>query len=288
MGYPFDFFPTCQALPDFICQLQIPVGTAGPQRQAPDPSGQRRTSTASSRSQWATPGLNRELPIPVGNAGPQPRAPDPSGQCRTSTASPRSQWAVPDLNRELRIPVGNAGPQLRGYPTTGATEEEPSTQLRHFQRTRELQPGEAEDVVLELSLVLRNLGHDKVRLDRGPRHFLRAGLIRRIALPQNGIIVIVELSQIYSDLSWHPTSLIAKTAPEYTPCLPCFKRLVLDHLHAKCAYVALSWSKTSKFNMKRNKPYSWESVHDLTLFWQRGRLRMITARSVLICGTCGV
>lgn len=38
------------------------------------------------------------------------------------------------------------------YPTTGATEEEPSTQLRRFHRTRELQPGEAEDVVLELSL----------------------------------------------------------------------------------------------------------------------------------------
>eukprot|EP00435_Cladocopium_sp_Y103_P049330 s805_g14.t2 len=99
-----------KALPDPICQLQIPVGTAGPhlpaphpignagpQPRAPDLSGQRRTSTASSRSQWATPVLNRELQIPVGNAGPQPRAPDPSGQRRTSTASSRSQWALPDL-----------------------------------------------------------------------------------------------------------------------------------------------------------------------------------------------
>ena len=38
-----------------------------------------RTSTASSRSQWALPDLNRELQISVGTAGPQPRAPDLSG-----------------------------------------------------------------------------------------------------------------------------------------------------------------------------------------------------------------
>ena len=107
------------ALPDLMCELQIPVGNAGPQPRAPDPSGQRRTSTASSRSQWATPDLNGELPIPVGNAGPQPRAPDPSGQRRTSTASSRSQWATPDLNGELPIPVGNAGPQLRGPHPSG-------------------------------------------------------------------------------------------------------------------------------------------------------------------------
>eukprot|EP00435_Cladocopium_sp_Y103_P029600 s3018_g7.t1 len=43
----------------------------------------------------------------------QPRGPDPSGQRRTSTASSRVQWAAPDLNREPQIPVGNAGPQLR-------------------------------------------------------------------------------------------------------------------------------------------------------------------------------
>ena len=107
------------ALRDFICQLQIAVGTAGPQLQAADCSGQRRTSTASSRSQWALPDLMCELQIPVGNAGPQPRAPDPSGQRRTSTASSRSQWATPDLNGELPIPVGNAGPQLRGPHPSG-------------------------------------------------------------------------------------------------------------------------------------------------------------------------
>eukprot|EP00435_Cladocopium_sp_Y103_P000574 s5391_g1.t1 len=47
--------------------------------------------------------------IPVGNAGPQRRAPEASGQRRTSTASPRSQWATPDLNCELQIAVGTAG-----------------------------------------------------------------------------------------------------------------------------------------------------------------------------------
>eukprot|EP00435_Cladocopium_sp_Y103_P055316 s1524_g18.t1 len=70
----------------------------------------------------ALPDLNRELQIPVGTAGLQPQAPDRSGHCRTSTASPRSQWALPDfnrptewalpdLNRELQIAVGTAGLQ---------------------------------------------------------------------------------------------------------------------------------------------------------------------------------
>ena len=80
----------------------------------PDPSGHSRTSTASCRSQWALPDLNREFQVAVGTAGPQPRAPDPSGHCRTSTASSRSQWALPDLNRDFQIPaVGTAGAQPR-------------------------------------------------------------------------------------------------------------------------------------------------------------------------------
>ena len=57
-----------------------------------------RTSTASSRSQWALPDLT------VVTAGPQPQAPDLSGHCR------RSQWSLPDLNRKLQISVGTAGP----------------------------------------------------------------------------------------------------------------------------------------------------------------------------------
>eukprot|EP00435_Cladocopium_sp_Y103_P047933 s1604_g14.t1 len=108
---PLHRFRSQWALPDFICQLQIAVGTAtaGFQPRAPDPSGHCRTSSASSRSQWALPDFIRELPIPVGTAGLQPRAPDPSGHCRTSTASSRFQWALPDFNRELQIPVGTAG-----------------------------------------------------------------------------------------------------------------------------------------------------------------------------------
>ena len=47
----------------------------------------------------------------MGTAGPQPRVADRSGHCRTSTATSRSQWALPDLNRELQIPVGTARPQ---------------------------------------------------------------------------------------------------------------------------------------------------------------------------------
>eukprot|EP00435_Cladocopium_sp_Y103_P067843 s910_g30.t1 len=95
---------------------RIPVGTAGLQPRAPDPSGHCRTSSASSRSQWALPDFIRELQIPVGTAGLQPRVPDPSGHCRTSTASSRFEWALPDFNRELQIPVSTAGLQPATSP----------------------------------------------------------------------------------------------------------------------------------------------------------------------------
>eukprot|EP00435_Cladocopium_sp_Y103_P067835 s530_g30.t1 len=90
------------ALPDFSCQPQIAMGTAGLQPRAPDPSGHCRTSIASSRSQWALPDLNRELQIPVGNA-----------------ARAKVQWAAPDLNGERPNPVGNAGPQPGGSDCSG-------------------------------------------------------------------------------------------------------------------------------------------------------------------------
>ena len=68
-------------------------------------SGQRRTSTESFRSQWAAPDLNRELQIAVGSAGPQRQlaAADRSGQRRTvGSARPQqgdaAKWATPDLN----------------------------------------------------------------------------------------------------------------------------------------------------------------------------------------------
>ena len=52
-------------MPGLNSELQISVGTAGPEQQAPDLSC--RTSTASCRSQWALPkNLNRELQISVG------------------------------------------------------------------------------------------------------------------------------------------------------------------------------------------------------------------------------
>ena len=94
---------TCRLL----LAVQIPVGTAGPPPRAPDPSGHCRTSTASCRSQWALPDLNRDFQVAVGTAGPQPRAPDPSGHCRTSTAS------------EVQIAVGIAGPQPRAPDRSG-------------------------------------------------------------------------------------------------------------------------------------------------------------------------
>ena len=103
------FFPTCQVrVVRFYqsCSPPPPPHPPPPPR-SPDPSGHSRTSTASSRSQWALP-------------GPQPRVADRSGHCRTSTATSRSQWALPDLNRELQIPVGTAGPQPRAPdPTIG-------------------------------------------------------------------------------------------------------------------------------------------------------------------------
>ena len=50
------------AAPDLNCKLQIAVGGAGPELQAADHSGRRRTSTGSSRAEWAAPGLNRGTP----------------------------------------------------------------------------------------------------------------------------------------------------------------------------------------------------------------------------------
>ena len=121
-------FPTCQVRVVRFYQScsppPLPPHPPPPPPRRPDPSGHSRTSTASSRSQWAQPDLHRELQIPVGTAGPQPRLPGRSGHCRTSTATSRSQWALPDvnrafrsqwalpdLNRDFQIAVGTAGPQ---------------------------------------------------------------------------------------------------------------------------------------------------------------------------------
>ena len=94
--YIHTFFPTCQVrVVRFYqsCSPPPPPHPPPPPRSPDpsDPSGHSRTSTASSRSQWALPDLNRDFQVAVGTAEPQPRVPDPSGHCRTSTASSRSQ-----------------------------------------------------------------------------------------------------------------------------------------------------------------------------------------------------
>ena len=92
-----------------VCRCQILTELFSSSSSASSPAA----SSSQSRSQWAQPDLHRELQIPVGTAGPQPRVADRSGHCRTSTATSRSQWALPDLNRDCQIAVGTAGPQPR-------------------------------------------------------------------------------------------------------------------------------------------------------------------------------
>ena len=67
-------------LPDLRSKRHTAVGTPGPQSPAPDRN--RRTSTASARSQWR---------------------PDRTEHSWTSTGSSRSQWGLPDLNGQLQI-----------------------------------------------------------------------------------------------------------------------------------------------------------------------------------------
>eukprot|EP00435_Cladocopium_sp_Y103_P074377 s590_g48.t1 len=130
------------ALPDFICQQQIAVGTAGLHLPATDRSGHCRTSCASSRSQWALPDFICQQQIAVGTAGLQPPAPyrsghcpdftinrsqwalpglhapaaDRSGHCRSSSASNRLQWALPDFSRQLQIAVGLTARHSLAHP----------------------------------------------------------------------------------------------------------------------------------------------------------------------------
>ena len=115
-------FPTCQVRVDRFYQscprppppsspppppprqLQIAVGTTGLHLPAPDHSGHCRTSSASSRAQWALPDLNHERQIAVGTAGPQRRLPDRSGHCRTSVAPARSLGTAECQNMPDRMP----------------------------------------------------------------------------------------------------------------------------------------------------------------------------------------
>eukprot|EP00435_Cladocopium_sp_Y103_P034572 s1053_g8.t4 len=102
-----------------ICQLQIAVGTAGLQPPAPYRSGHWRTSSASSRSQWALPGFSRQQQIALSTARLQPRPSDCSGHCRASFASSRSQWALPGFSRQQQIALGTARLQPRPPDCSG-------------------------------------------------------------------------------------------------------------------------------------------------------------------------
>ena len=81
--------------------------------------GQRRTATASSRLQWASQGFNSmasaghcwtltgEAPVAMSEV----LTADPSGTAGPQPAKSQSQWALPDSNRQLPITVGTAGHQ---------------------------------------------------------------------------------------------------------------------------------------------------------------------------------
>eukprot|EP00435_Cladocopium_sp_Y103_P044010 s2633_g12.t1 len=107
-----------RALPDLKRELQISVGTAGPQPKAPDLSWHCRTldlnrklqtseisvgviSVHPGRELQISVGFKRELQISVTTGGPQPRAPVGTEQISVAVADP---------NRELQISVGIAGP----------------------------------------------------------------------------------------------------------------------------------------------------------------------------------
>ena len=66
--------------------------------------GHYRTSTASTRSQWALPDLHSKRQIAVGTTGPQQQALDRSGHYRTSTTNSPSQWTLPGPSAEEAQP----------------------------------------------------------------------------------------------------------------------------------------------------------------------------------------
>eukprot|EP00435_Cladocopium_sp_Y103_P020640 s551_g5.t1 len=91
----FSVSPDFRALPDLNCELKISLGAAGSRR---GPRSQWALPDLNCNRPIAVGNAYRELQIAVGTAGLEPRAPDPSGHCRTSTASSRSQWARPHQN----------------------------------------------------------------------------------------------------------------------------------------------------------------------------------------------
>ena len=68
------------------------------QHGPPDCSGQRRTSLASSRLQWAAPDLNSGCQIAVGSAGPTGGLWSGLGNAGPRPGTSRAEWAAPDLS----------------------------------------------------------------------------------------------------------------------------------------------------------------------------------------------
>eukprot|EP00435_Cladocopium_sp_Y103_P032362 s602_g8.t1 len=116
-------FPHLPGELDFIRAARgpSPPASSAYSLPAPDGSGHCRTSSASSRSQWAVPdficqlqiedpsdtaGLHLPAPDRSGHCWTSSASSDRSGHCRTSSASFRSQWALPDFSREPQIAVG--------------------------------------------------------------------------------------------------------------------------------------------------------------------------------------
>ena len=91
---PSSSFLPPSSSPDLICQLLIAVLAALGR------SGPRRTSTASSRSQRASPDLNCQLSITAGLAGPQLPARNRCGPRRPQPTRVWALWASPDPNRQ--------------------------------------------------------------------------------------------------------------------------------------------------------------------------------------------
>ena len=106
--------PSPPSSPDLHCQLWIAVGLAGPHLPALDRSGHRRTSTASSRSQWASPDLDRRKSACCG-----PRRAS-TGEIQSTLGLARPQPAKfcgltgpqPDLNRTS---TGPQRPETKPY-----------------------------------------------------------------------------------------------------------------------------------------------------------------------------
>ena len=91
--------PPSSSSPDLICRLLIAVGLAGLHLPGLDHSGPRRTSSASSWSQWASPDLICQLLIAMVLAGLQPARVWALWSSPDFNRRGSELWASPDFNR---------------------------------------------------------------------------------------------------------------------------------------------------------------------------------------------